>query len=180
MVNIKTQWHWTSHRLLGSIKIKLHAVISLIITGIIWFIESCGSTTKATCSLEKKGKASTALESPRKRLRSGRGPAQSAVDTVPIKGVKRKASTSRETPAKKQERGTSIRESHEEHRTKQLPGTETSRQATREDDCEPSPGCSSQSAPIYNSGNMSLPFNRNRGKLSKISGRWLYRTKLYG
>lgn len=84
---------------------------------------------------KKKGKASTALESPRKRLRSGRGPAQSAVDTVPIKGVKRKASTSRETPAKKQERGTSIRESHEEHRTKQLPGTETSRQATREDDC---------------------------------------------
>lgn len=34
--------------------------------------------------------------------------------------MKRKASTSRETPAKKQERGTSIRESHEEHRTKQL------------------------------------------------------------
>lgn len=116
-------------------------------------------------------KASTASESPRKRLRSGCGPAQSAVDTVPIKGVKRKASTSRETPAKKQERGTSIGESHEEHRNKQLPGTETSRQATREDDCEPSPGCSSQSAPIYNSGNMSLPFNRNRGKLSKISSR---------
>ncbi|XP_030588648.1 serine/threonine-protein kinase pim-2-like [Archocentrus centrarchus] len=129
--------------------------------------ESCGTTT------QKKRKASTGPESPRKRQRCARGPAQLASEAAPAKRGKRKASTERGTPEKKLKCEPSHTNSSEAIRganwteqdnAEKLLASETPGSTNRERACDPSPDCSTPSASIPDSGSAFLPFTQDRAR----------------
>ncbi|XP_030586264.1 serine/threonine-protein kinase pim-2-like [Archocentrus centrarchus] len=110
--------------------------------------ESCGTSIHLSHRLGEKRKASTIAESPRKRQRCASGPAQ----------LKCEPSHTNSSEAIRGANWT------EQDSAEKLLASDTPRTTKRERACDLSPGCSTPSASIPDSGSAFLPFTQNRAR----------------